>query len=418
MKLSSITAESKYIKNGQIAIIESIRAQKVDLITESEIKSCFPNASKSLITEYKTISENFLLIQSLFVNNSVDKLYNIIEKFDPNQRIGASDFGGDAEAMEKVASPEAPKAKEGGKPKAAFDPNKTVDMRGKADQRMGGGDFGGDADAMSKAKPGEAGKPDEKQKKGIIAKLKEFYGKVSEYMKAHPGQKMIIILAALGIVMTVASAFPAIGMVIKAIFGIWNMYKGSRKLKDELVKGKDKSKWQIALGILQLGSGIFSAASVGADVYNMIVSQKTEIIAAAAENGVQVQGGADAATPAPAAAPPDAAPPAAAPPADAATAAAAAPADMFTQGEQLKGVLGKVSTALRDPRLAEQYLNDPDKYVAKFTALCTKLGISPDSPIEQVFKGARAVGGTTVKEYIEMSLEGSAKAAKMAAMAR
>lgn len=406
MKLSSITVESKYIKNGQIAIIESIRSQKIDLITESEIKNCFPNASKSLITEYKTISENFLLVQNLFVNNSVNKLYNIFEKFDPNQRIGGGDFGGDADAMEKVDSPQAAPAK-AGKPKAAFDPEKTVDMRGKSDKRMGGGDFGGDAEAMSKAKPGE-GKPDEKQKKGIIAKLKEFYGKVNEYMKAHPGQKMIIILAALGIVMTVASAFPAIGMVIKAIFGIWNMYKGSRKLKDELVKGKDKSKWQIALGILQLGSGIFSAASVGGDVYNMIVSQKTEIVQAAAENGIQMQGGADAVQ-SPAAAP--------AAPADAAS-AAAAPADMFTQGEQIKGTLGKVTSALKDPRLAEQYLNDPDKYIAKFTAFCTKLGISPDAPVEQVFKGARAVGGTTVKDYIEMTLEGSAKAAKMAAMAR
>lgn len=405
MKLSSITAESKYIKNGQIAIIESIRAQKIDLITESEIKSCFPNASKSLITEYKTISENFLLIQSLFVNNSVDKLYNIFEKFDPNQRIGGGDFGGDAGAMGKVDSPAAPKAK-GNKPKAAFDANKTIDMRGKSDQRMGGGDFGGDADAMSKAKPED--KKDEKQKKGIIAKLKEFYGKVSEYMKAHPGQKMIIILAALGVVMTVASAFPAIGMVIKAIFGIWNMYKGGRKLKDELVKGKDKSKWQIALGILQLGAGTFSAASVGGDVYNIIVSQKAEIVSAAAENGVQLQAGADAA--APAAAP--------APVADAAGGAAAAPADLFTKGEQLKGTLGKVAQALRDPRLAEQYLNDPDKYIAKFSGFCEKLGFSPDTPVEQVFKGVRAVGGTTVKDYIEMSLEGTAKAAKMAAMAR
>ena len=282
-------------------------------------------------------------------------------------------------------------------------------MRGKTDKRMGGGDFGGDANAMSKAKSGDSA-PDEKQKKGIIAKLKEFYSKVNEYMKAHPGQKMIIILAALGVVMTVASAFPAIGMVIKAIFGIWNMYNGSKKLKDELVKGKDKSKWQIALGILQLGAGIFSAASVGGDVYNMIVSQKTEIVAAAAENGVQMQGGADAPA-APAAAP-------AAPVADAAAPAAAAPVDMFTQGEQLKGTLGKVTTALRDPRLAEQYLNNPDKYIAKFTAFCAKLGISADAPVEQVFKGAKVVGGTTVKEYIEMTLEGSAKAAKMAAMAR
>ena len=66
-----------------------------------------------------------MLIQNLFVNNSIDKLYNIFEKFDPNQRIGGSDFGGDADAMEKVDSPETPKAKEG-KSKAAFDPNKLL----------------------------------------------------------------------------------------------------------------------------------------------------------------------------------------------------------------------------------------------------------------------------------------------------
>ncbi len=404
MKLSSISADSKYFRDGQIAIIESIKSQKIDIITESEIKNCFPNASKSLITEYKVISENFLLIQNLFVNNSVDKLYNIFEKFDPNQRMGGGDFGGDAEAMEKVDAPTPKEVKAKGA-KAEFDPNKTVDMRGKADKRIGGGDFGGDADAMSKAKSGD--KLDEKEKKGIITKLKEFYGKVSEYMKAHPGQKMIIILAALGVVMTVASAFPAIGMVIKAIFGIWNMYKGSRKLKDELVKGKDKSKWQIALGILQLGTGIFSAASVGGDVYNMIVSQKAEIAKAAVENGVQLQGGADAAQA-----------PATAAPAAAEAGAVAAPADLFTQGEQLKGTLGKVTSALRDPRLAEQYLNDPDKYIAKFMGFCEKLGISPDSPVEQVFKGAKVTGGATVKDYIEMVLEGSAKSAQMAGMAR
>lgn len=409
MKLASIKENTIYFKSNQIAIIESIKSQKVNLIAESEIKGCFPNASKELISEYKNISENFLKVQSLFVNSSVDKLYKLFEDFDPNKRMGGDDFGGDAAALSKAKSGPQAAAREA-KPKAAMDP---VDPKADPEKRMGGGDFGGDAKAMGK-------KPDEKEKKGLISKLKEFYSKINDYMKKHPGQKMIIILAALGIVMTIASAFPAVGMLIKAVFGVWNMYKGKKKLGDELAKGKDKSGWQVALGVFQMAAGIFSVASVGADVISTIASQKAALVSTATQNGIDLTTAPADAAAAPGAAAPAVAPAGAvaAPAADVAGAAAAAPVDMFTQGEQLKGTLGKVTSALRDSRLADQYLNDPEKYIGKFTAFCAKLGISPDTPVEQVFKGVRVTGGTTIKDYIEMTLEGSAKAAKMAAMSR
>jgi hypothetical protein len=275
--------------------------------------------------------------------------------------------------------------------------------------------------------------PEPKKKKGFLGKawdsvkgamsiksLKNFIKSVGEYAVATLKSKETYKALAIGAVFAILGAIPGAAPLVLAAKGglsLWATFKGSKGLlkagqemsggkkgmdgvKEFLKNAKDPKAAAKILGqVAQIALGAWGASSVAGDVLK-------QIKVTAAENMYNPAGGAEmkAAPDAPA----PAAPAAPAPEAPAAPEApVVAPSNPVEMMDKMRGLVGKNY---------EKYLENPEKYNSEILGYLEKMGVNPDSPASEVFKGMR--GNMSVRDYVETTLDGLAKSKQMAAMAR
>lgn len=275
--------------------------------------------------------------------------------------------------------------------------------------------------------------PEPKKKKGFVGKawdsikgalsiksLKNFIKSVGEYAVATLKSKETYKALAIGAVFAILGAIPGAAPLVLAAKGglsLWATFKGSKGLlkagqemsggkkgmegvKEFLKNAKDPKAAAKILGqVAQIALGAWGASSVAGDVLK-------QIKVAAAENmynpsgGVEMKASPEAPAPEAPTAPEEA--PKAAP-----EAPVVAPSNPVEMMDKMRGLVGKNY---------EQYLEDPEKYNNKILGYLEKMGVNPDSPASEVFKGMR--GNMSVRDYVETTLDGLAKSKQMAAMAR
>lgn len=276
--------------------------------------------------------------------------------------------------------------------------------------------------------------PEPKKKKGFLGKawdsvkgamsiksLKNFIKSVGEYAVATLKSKETYKALAIGAVFAILGAIPGAAPLVLAAKGglsLWATFKGSKGLlkagqemsggkkgmdgvKEFLKNAKDPKAAAKILGqVAQIALGAWGASSVAGDVLK-------QIKVAAAENIYNPAGGAEMkpaapSSPAPSSPAPDA------PVAPAAPAApVVAPSNPVEMMDKMRGLVGQNF---------DQYLENPEKYNSKILGYLEKMGVNPDSPASEVFKGMR--GHMSVRDYVETTLDGLAKSKQMAGMAR
>jgi hypothetical protein len=403
-----------------------LRENKVYL---PETKKRFPHLTESFLLENKTLMENinFFKVTVKEIQNSFQGL-----KFAEARAIQKAMI--QFAIMEHHArntsdeSEMATKIEESSKlilelqDEAKFDPEKTLkpDPNFNPEATIGRGDYG-------KIAYPEVPDAPKKEKKGFLKTVKEFLVKAGEYIKqiitSKNTWKAVAIGAAMVILGVIAGAiggWAAVGFAaLKGVLGAVSIFKGSK----ELIKSKDFAQgkkgvegvkqWiksakepanaaKVIIGLAQVALGAWGASSAVGQVM-------VEIKKMAASATFNPSGGADikpSAKPEAPIAKPDA-------PAQAAPAPEVKPDAPVVPPQDPSQVMRKMGGLVGQNY--EQYLADPEKYNNKILGYLSKMGVNPDSPATEVFKGLR--GNMTVREYVEMTLDGVAKAKQMAAMA-
>lgn len=407
-------AKKAYPHLNESFLIEN-RVLMEDIRVASVSDRCVMEAYQVNLAQARTINKSFkaLAIAEHFARTEKDEeLFNeklnkacgdilLLEaeaEFDPEQRI-PSDFKYDAE-----------------KGKAAVDAEKAAAAPAPTDAPK----EGPLAASIVPAAGVDPAKADAK-KKGFIAGAKDFLTKswkivvaVSKSKEFYKALAMGAIMVILGLVASTLGGWFAIGFgAVKALLGLFSVYKGAKELiktsdfaqgkkgiegvKEWIAASKDpKNATKIIVAVAKIALGSWGASSAVSGIIKDVVALDV------AKAG--------AAPAAPASAPQAQAPA----PHDA---VAAPPTDILSQGDKIGSTMQTIRTAFtQHPGTASQYLENPDKYINKILGHFPN--ISPDTPVEQVIRGVKATGGMTIRDYLEQSLEGAAKAAKMASYAK
>jgi hypothetical protein len=274
--------------------------------------------------------------------------------------------------------------------------------------------------------------PEPEKKKGFFGQLgdkakavmgvKKYIAKAAEFIKqaatSKEGKRAIAIAAAM-VVISVLPGASVLLPVAKGLLGLYSVFKGSSGIMNqgkELSGGKSgiagvKEFFKNVSNVPEAAKAVANLASIGLGAWgasSAIGNVLTQIKTTAAEHIFNKDGApAIAHQPAPHAATPhvDVKPDAPVAPAHAPEAPAAAAVAHTDPSKMIHTMQDLVRQNY------DEYLQRPEHFNEKIFAYLTKSGVDLNSPAAEVFKGVR--GNLNVKDYIEMTLEGIAKAKQM-----